>query len=75
VNLSEAISRFRNLDEAKVQVGDYVTAPTEGHAWRGGYVTAIKGGKLSFQWSDHGDTKTAWIDVNKVTVNPGGPPR
>lgn len=72
--LSEAVARFRSLDEA-VKVGDYVYAPVAAHAWMGGHVVGVQGDKVSFQWSDHGDTKTEWIPKSKITsVNPGGSP-
>lgn len=70
MNLSEAVARFRALDEA-VKVGDYVTDVDGRH----GYVSAIKGNKVVFTYTDWEKSQDVYLDKDKVTVNPGGPPR
>jgi len=70
VQLSEAVARFRALEEVKV--GDYVTLKdgTRGH------VVSVEGNKLAFLMPSAGasSTDTIWTTVDKVEVNPGGKP-
>ncbi len=69
-NLSEAVARFRALDEA-VKVGDYVTDADGRH----GYVNSVQGNMVSFWWVQYKQSKLIYMPKDKVNVNPGGPPR